>query len=99
AQQGDYLVRALKYVGDQFPWVTNVFWYNERDTDLGSPQQDGYGLLTRSLQPKPAYAAVRAFLAGASQGGGSGEGSGNGATDDGSPCTIVGAPGKDGVRG
>jgi hypothetical protein len=99
AQQGDYLVRALKYVGDQFPWVTNVFWYNERDTDLGSPQQDGYGLLTRSLQPKPAYAAVRAFLAGASQGGGSGEGSGNGATDDGSPCTIVGTPGNDVLRG
>src|SRR4051794_24093984 len=109
AQQGDYLVRALRFVGEHFPWVTNVFWYNERDTDLGSPQQDGYGLLTRSLAPKPAYTAVSGFLAGAAQGSGDGEGDGDGDGGSGgggsgsgsgsSRCTVTGTPGNDVLRG
>ena len=61
-QQADFLVRSLKYIGDKFPYVTNVFWYNERDTKSGNIQVDNYGLLYRDLTPKPSYFAMKTFL-------------------------------------
>jgi hypothetical protein len=64
-QQGDYLVRTIKYVTANFPYVKNMFWYNERNLSTGAPQLDNYGLLDRSLSPKPAYLALRAQLTGA----------------------------------
>jgi polysaccharide biosynthesis protein PslG len=90
-QQGDYLVRAMRFVGQHYPWVTNVFWYNERDTDMGSAQQDGYGLLTRGLAPKPAYVAVSTLLAGTATSGGS--------RSTRPACTISGTSGDDALRG
>lgn len=63
-QQADYMVRALKYIGAEHPYVTNVFWYNERNTDTGNIHTDNFGLLYRDLTPKPAYLAVKAFLMG-----------------------------------
>jgi hypothetical protein len=62
AQQGDYLVRALRFIGARHPYVTNVFWYNEREQATGRPQEDHFGLLTRTLEPKPAYDAARSLL-------------------------------------
>jgi polysaccharide biosynthesis protein PslG len=64
-QQGDYLVRTIRYVKANFPYVTNMFWYNERNLSTGTPQLDNYGLLDRSLSPKPAYLALQAQLTGA----------------------------------
>ena len=61
-QQADFLIRALKYIGSTHPYVTNVFWYNERNLDTGKAQLDNYGLLNRDLSPKPAYVALKAFL-------------------------------------
>lgn len=65
-QQGDYLVRTLKYVGSNYPYVTNVFWYNERNLGSGNVQLDNYGLLDASLAPKPAYVALKTYLLGSS---------------------------------
>jgi hypothetical protein len=61
-QQADFLVRALTYVAQNFPYVTNVFWYEERNSASGNVQLDNYGLLNRDLSPKPAYDALKAFL-------------------------------------
>ncbi len=99
-QQADYLVRSLEFVGQNYPYVTNVFWYNERDTDMGSKQQDGYGLMYRNLNAKPALTAVGTFLASADQNGGGsgGGGSGGGSTGPGS-CTISGTSGADDLVG
>jgi polysaccharide biosynthesis protein PslG len=63
-QQADYLVRSLVYLGANRPYVTKVFWYNERNRATGHPHEDGFGLLTRDLSEKPAYVAAKAFLTG-----------------------------------
>ena len=63
-EQGDYLVRTLKLVGERYPYVTNVFWYNDRNRDSGNVRNDNYGLLYRDLSPKPAYLMLKAFLIG-----------------------------------
>jgi polysaccharide biosynthesis protein PslG len=63
-QQADFLVRTIKFVGTTYPYVTNIFWYNERDLASGNAQLDNYGLLDRSLAPKPAYKALKAYLVG-----------------------------------
>jgi hypothetical protein len=64
AQQGDYIVRSLKFIGAEFPYVTNVFWYNERNNGTSNSQYDNYGLLYRDLSPKPAYTMLKTFLTG-----------------------------------
>jgi hypothetical protein len=64
-QQADYFVRAVKYVAGNYPYVTNVFWYEERNNASGNVQLDNYGLLNRDLTPKPAYTAIKTYLGGA----------------------------------
>jgi hypothetical protein len=64
AQQGDYLVRAIEYARLHFPYVTNMFWYDERNQSNTDIQNANYGLLTHDLTPKPAYAALQAYLTG-----------------------------------
>jgi len=61
-RQADYLVRTLKVFADRYPYVTNVFWYNERATDAGDNQNSGYGLLRHDLSEKPAYRALKEAL-------------------------------------
>jgi arabinogalactan endo-1,4-beta-galactosidase len=62
-QQAEYLVRTIKYVQAAFPYVKNLFWYNERNNaSPNAPQYDNYGLLTRDLSPKPVYDALKAFM-------------------------------------
>jgi polysaccharide biosynthesis protein PslG len=80
AQQADYLVRSLSWFASRHPYVTNVFWYNDRNKATGDPQEDNYGLLYRNLTPKPAYTAVKALLTGSS------------ATTGGSGTTAAPAP-------
>jgi plastocyanin len=64
AQQADYLVRSLRFLGTHRPYVTQVFWYEERNETSGGVHEDNFGLLTSDLVEKPAYAAAKAFLTG-----------------------------------
>lgn len=64
--QADYLVRAIKLVQSQFPYVTHMFWYSERNVDTSNIQNANYGLMTHDLTPKPVYYALQQFLAGTS---------------------------------
>ena len=57
-QQADYLRRSLDFFASRHPYVSKVFWYNERDKDTGDPHEDGFGLLSRDLDEKPAYRAL-----------------------------------------
>jgi polysaccharide biosynthesis protein PslG len=63
AVQADYLVRAINWFAARHPYVTNMFWYNERNKATGDVHQDNFGLLRRDLSEKPAYAALKNFLA------------------------------------
>jgi polysaccharide biosynthesis protein PslG len=63
--QAHYLVRAIKFVAANHPYVTHMFWYTERDTESGNVHNDHYGLLHHDLSHKPAYAALRHYLASA----------------------------------
>lgn len=62
-EQGDYLVRAIKYTEANYPNVTNMFWYNERNRTNTDIQNSNYGLLYSDLSEKPAYATLKNFLA------------------------------------
>jgi hypothetical protein len=64
AQQGDYLVRAIEYATAHYPYVTNMFWYDERNQSGTDIQNANFGLLTHDLAPKPAYYALQAYLTG-----------------------------------
>ena len=82
-QQGEFFVRTISMLAADYPYVTNVFWYNDRNmTGLG-PREDNYGLLYRDLAPKPAYQAIKTFLT----------------ADTGSVCTITGTAGPDVLSG
>jgi hypothetical protein len=61
-QQADYMVRAIKYIAANHPYVKKMFWYNERNQDAGKIQLDNYGLLNRDLSPKPVYTRVKNYL-------------------------------------
>ncbi|HEU4480516.1 MAG TPA: cellulase family glycosylhydrolase [Actinomycetota bacterium] len=69
-EQADYLVRALRYIGCNFPYVRRAVWYAEKNrpdpgsADKGEQQRANYGLLTYELEPKPAYDALANVLAG-----------------------------------
>jgi hypothetical protein len=63
-QQADYLQRSLVWFAANHPYVTNVFWYNERQKATGDAQEDGYGLLHRDLTERPAYYAAQSILSG-----------------------------------
>jgi hypothetical protein len=63
-QQGDYLIRTLRWVAQNAPYVTNAFWYNDLDTQFGDVHGDNYGLLRTNLSPKPAYTALKSYLTG-----------------------------------
>jgi hypothetical protein len=62
ADQADYLVRALRQTATQYPYVSHVFWYNERDNNSGHRRNDNAGLLRRDLSEKPAYQALKFAL-------------------------------------
>ena len=61
--QAAYAVRAIALVKDRYPYVTNLFWYNERTRTTGTPQIDNYGLLNRDdLSAKPVLVALKRYL-------------------------------------
>lgn len=79
-QQGEYLVRTLRLVAAEMPYVTNVFWYSDRDRNDGNLRLDHYGLLRYDLTPKPALLAVQSYL------------SGTAAPPEGFQASLTGAP-------
>lgn len=93
-EQADYLVRSIELVKERYPYVTNMFWYNDRAKATGNVHQDGYGLMHRNLSPKPSYAALSQYLA---------TGVAPSLPDDGgrkrNRCTIRGTPGRDRLVG
>ena len=58
AAQADYLIRALRLLRAEYPYVKVAIVYQERDAALGNIQQDNYGLLRRDWSEKPAYRAL-----------------------------------------
>jgi hypothetical protein len=62
-QQADYLVRAMRFVAANHPYVQTMIWYNERNKATGDIHEDNYGLMTRDFQPKPVYSAIQSLLA------------------------------------
>lgn len=62
AQQGDYLVRAIRYARAHYPWVKKMFLYAERNRTGVDIQNANYGLLRYDLSEKPAYQALRTYL-------------------------------------
>ena len=64
AQQADYLVRALKYIAQNFPYVQAAFWYTDKDYTDSSIQNNNYGLLNVNLGDKPAYISLMNYLKG-----------------------------------
>lgn len=63
ATQAAYTTRTLDFVRSQLPYVSNVFFYTDRDTGDSDPHQNGFGLLNYDLSEKPAFAALRAYSA------------------------------------
>ena len=61
-QQGEYLIRSLRWIATNAPYVTQVFWYNDRNQTTGDPHLDNYGLLTATMGEKPVYQALRDYL-------------------------------------
>jgi len=65
-QQADYSMRALDLFAARHPYVTNVFFYNERDKATGKVHQDGFGMLRRDMSEKLLFGRLRDRLSGAS---------------------------------
>jgi polysaccharide biosynthesis protein PslG len=63
-QQGDYLVRAMRYTRAHYPYVPVMFWYKERARASGDAHQEGYALLNSNLSERPVYKALKNFLSG-----------------------------------
>lgn len=109
-EQGDYLVRSLQFLGSEYPYVTNVFWYNERNRDAGHPHEDNFGLLRRDLSEKPVYEALQSFMTGQEPPPDGEEPPPDGEEpppdgeepppgDGGDDCTLLGTPGDDVLPG
>jgi polysaccharide biosynthesis protein PslG len=63
-QQAEYTVRAIRFVRSNFPYVTTMIIYSDRNRATGNVQVDNYGILYRDLSEKPVYTALRAMLGG-----------------------------------
>lgn len=61
-EQAYRLVEALSLVRTHYPFVSHVFWYAARDRTDTDAQNGNYGLLRSTLEPKPAYRALREAL-------------------------------------
>jgi arabinogalactan endo-1,4-beta-galactosidase len=68
AKQADYSVRTIDYVRANFPWLGVMFFYKERtfvhDGTWPSVQEQGYGMLNESGNPRPVYTALKQRITG-----------------------------------
>ena len=63
-KQAAYYVRAFDYANANFPYVSAMFWYSERDRGGNRCEHaDNYGLVRYDLTEKPAYWAAKTYLA------------------------------------
>jgi hypothetical protein len=65
AEQAEFLVKALRYVRE-LPWVHSVFIYQIRNSPYYGDRDEyegQFGLTTANWQPKPAFAALKAYAA------------------------------------
>ncbi|MDQ3878597.1 MAG: glycoside hydrolase family protein [Actinomycetota bacterium] len=68
-EQADFAVRALDLIATRFPYVKKTFWYEASDTAIEHSDaytylhENNFGLLRRDQTPKPAYTALRDYLA------------------------------------
>jgi hypothetical protein len=60
--QAEYLVRGMTHVARNYPYVTHIFWYVDRDTTTDDLQDDNRGLLRVDMSTKPAYDAMKGLL-------------------------------------
>jgi polysaccharide biosynthesis protein PslG len=58
--QSTYLSQTASYVRQQMPYVTRLYWYDDRDMSTGNIQYDNYGLFRLNLSTKPALSALAA---------------------------------------
>src|SRR6266496_2692403 len=58
ATQATYLGQTAALVRQQMPYVTALYWYNDRDLTSGGIQVTNYGLFRRDMSAKPALAAL-----------------------------------------
>ncbi|HVQ95726.1 MAG TPA: family 1 glycosylhydrolase [Mycobacteriales bacterium] len=56
--QAAYLTQTVNYVRANYPYVSRMYWYNDRDLTDGGIQVQNYGLLHRDLTAKPALTAL-----------------------------------------
>jgi hypothetical protein len=61
-QQADYSVRTMQLVRSNFPYVSHVFFYTDRDDNKGNVHVDNFGLFRLDYSAKPMYAALKAYL-------------------------------------
>jgi polysaccharide biosynthesis protein PslG len=63
-QQGDFLVAALRYTRDHYPWVSAIFVWNLNFAVTGQPddEKSTFGLLNPDWSPRHAYLAVQDHL-------------------------------------
>jgi polysaccharide biosynthesis protein PslG len=65
AQQGERLATAFA-LATRFDWIENLTWYEYRDSCSDTRDAEcNFGLVHTDLSPKPAYAALRGVMAGA----------------------------------
>jgi hypothetical protein len=56
--QAAYLAQTVALVRGRFPYVTRLYWYNDRDLADGGIQQRNYGLFRQDLSVKPAMVTL-----------------------------------------
>jgi polysaccharide biosynthesis protein PslG len=68
-QQRDYIVGAMRYTADNYPWVSNMFLWNMNFAILraqsGDPshEQASFGVLNADGSPRPAWYGIQEFIA------------------------------------
>ena len=63
ATQAKYLATTLRIVREEYPYVTNVYWYREL-ADNNTSTSSGYGLIQPDGRVKPALAHIHALYHG-----------------------------------
>lgn len=67
ATQASYLTCTAQLVASSMPYVTRLFWYDERDDNASDLQNQHFGLLRHDLTPKPALTALAQLSSGSAQ--------------------------------
>jgi polysaccharide biosynthesis protein PslG len=60
ATQAAFLTQTVNLVRQQMPYVTRMYWYNERDLGGSDAQLGNFGLLRTDLSAKPIMSALAA---------------------------------------